>query len=523
LSEAHRRTPRLVPERRDAKSFPLSPTDGFVLSRVDGTMNEADLTASTGLHEAQVQESLAKLERFGLITFDGTNGGSSPSSINSNRTQVAPRASSVQMRTAPSPAPPVTMNASSIPESGSSQEVDLDPEHLKRVADVHREMEQRDYYWLLGVEARADKKAIKRAYYELAAVFHPDRYFRKRLGPFKVLMEAIFSRLTMAHDTLSVVEARSEYDAYLAEQQRSRAIEEHLAEGLTQAKEAAETIERTVRAQETGLSAPPPSASAGSLPIAVHPISSSPPISVDVNVATRRNTLARRLVGSSGSRVSSLPPEEAASATFRAAKPQPIPTAEAIDLLRRRYEERVRLVRAGEARKYARQADAAMAAGELVAAATAYRVAANLATDDPELERKALESRTQADVLLSDTYTRQAQYEEGREQWGDAARSWARVCKVRPDTASAHERAANAILKARGDMHDGVRFAKRACDIEPSNPFYRIALANCYAAAGLMLNARRELDTAAQLAPQDVTIQTIIRNVESRPEFARRD
>ena len=53
------------------KSFPLSPTDGFVLSRVDGTLDEEDLAESTGLPEAQVQASLAKLEAMGLISFDG--------------------------------------------------------------------------------------------------------------------------------------------------------------------------------------------------------------------------------------------------------------------------------------------------------------------------------------------------------------------------------------------------------------------------------------------------------------------
>ncbi len=116
-----------------------------------------------------------------------------------------------------------------------------------------------------------------------------------------------------------------------------------------------------------------------------------------------------------------------------------------------------------------------------------------------------------ADALLSDTYSRQALYEETHNQWPDAARSWARVCKASPNDANAHERASHAILKSGGDLHDGVRFAKRACDLEPQNPLYRIALANGYSAAGLALNARRELDTAAQLAPHDGTIQAMIR------------
>ena len=53
------------------------------------------------------------------------------------------------------------------------------------------------------MDPSADKKAIKDAYYVLAAEYHPDRYFRKRLGTFKSKMEAVFNRLTVAHDTLT--------------------------------------------------------------------------------------------------------------------------------------------------------------------------------------------------------------------------------------------------------------------------------------------------------------------------------
>ncbi len=400
------------------------------------------------------------------------------------------------------------------------EEVDLDPDVCKRVAEAHREIEQRDYYALLGVEEKADKKAIKRAYYELAAVFHPDRYFRKRLGSFKVQMEAVFARLTIAHETLSVAETRSDYDAYLSEQRRARAIEEHLAAAIPQAKQAEETIERSVRAREPATSSAAP---APAPPAAIPAPSSIVPSRVDVNATVRRDTLARRLLGGHASPASSsAPPRVGTNESTPPTNPPhtvspgsvgAMRTTDAMDALRRRYDERVRLARTGEARKYAAQAATALASGELVAAANAFRIAANLAPEELDLERRAQEARLKADALLSDTYSRQALYEETHDQWGDAARSWGRVCKASPNDANAHERASNAILKSGGDLHDGVRFAKRACDLEPQNPLYRIALASCYSAAGLTLNARRELDTAAQLAPHDGTIEAMIRRV----------
>ena len=55
MSEARTRTPRLVTGGPDARGFPLSPTDGFVLARVDGVLDEDDLAESTGLAQAQVE------------------------------------------------------------------------------------------------------------------------------------------------------------------------------------------------------------------------------------------------------------------------------------------------------------------------------------------------------------------------------------------------------------------------------------------------------------------------------------
>jgi tetratricopeptide (TPR) repeat protein len=203
------------------------------------------------------------------------------------------------------------------------------------------------------------------------------------------------------------------------------------------------------------------------------------------------------------------------SGSFAAAAPAPpsMSPADAVEALKRRYEERMERAKQSEARKFAGQAETALAAGDLVAAANAFRIAANLAKSDAELENRATEARKKADAMLSETYTKQAHYEETHDQWTEAARSWARVCKASPDDANAHERAAHAIFKTGGDLHDGARFGQRACELEPQNPYFRLTLANCYSAAGLVLNARRELDTAAQLAPHDGTIQSMIRRV----------
>src|SRR5262249_8983236 len=81
--------------------------------------------------------------------------------------------------------------------------------------------------------------------------------------------------------------------------------------------------------------------------------------------------------------------------------PPPATTADAMSALKRRYEERVRNARGAESRRYIAQGDTALAAGDLVAAATAFRVAVKLAPGDAVLESKAREVGAQADTILS--------------------------------------------------------------------------------------------------------------------------
>ena len=71
MTDARMRTPKLVPGRGDLREIPLSPTDGFILSRIDGVSNEQQIVAVTGLSGPDVQASLAKLELLGVVHFDG--------------------------------------------------------------------------------------------------------------------------------------------------------------------------------------------------------------------------------------------------------------------------------------------------------------------------------------------------------------------------------------------------------------------------------------------------------------------
>jgi len=473
-----------MPDRQEARSTPLSPADGFVLSRVDGKATDRDIAQRTGLDPTQVEISLARLEAFGFITFERP--GASPAEAAtetraSAHTPVLPPLAAPAAATAPAPRPsgPIRAGPSFVPADGIAltEEVDLDIDMRRELVAAYGQLDRLDHYRLLGIERTADKKAVKRAYYELAAKFHPDKHFRKNLGSYKARMEAIFNKLTFAHDTLSDKVKRAEYDAYIDEQRRLAGIEQILADTDATVLRAEQEVEREIGAKE--------------------------PPNVDVNV--RRDAFARRLLGSRRGDASSAPPSAVPSSPATRMTP-----TEAVNALRNRYEERVRAAKRSQSRKYAAQGYEALAADQIVIAANAFNVASGLAPDDVDLARKAREVADRANVLLGDTYARQAQYEEKSGQWREAARSWLRACRARPNDANTHDSAAAAIVRAAGDLHEAARLAQRACELVPERPHARVTLATVYLAAGLSQNARRELQAAARMAPDDKSIEAML-------------
>lgn len=397
-------------------------------------------------------------------------------------------------------------------ESLLAESVDLDADTRLKVVRMYRTLGSVDHYQILGVERGADRKALKRAYFDLASKLHPDRYFRKKLGSYKLRLEAIFSRITQAHDTLGNPQKRAEYDAYLDEQRRSRGIEELMEDALAELRRA------EARAEKDAAEAEASEAAMASNPAATPRPPSIPPAVVEVAIAARRDALARRLLGGrTRSSSAQHAPVSANGPKVPGSTPPGGPArpsaGDAMATLRRRYEERKTLARETQARAYIAKGHEAMAAGDAIMAANSFRVAVSLKPDDPELERAAREAQAKAEELLASTYERQAVYEEKSAQWTEAARSWVRVCRARPGDKAAHDRAANAIVKAGGDLHEAGRLAQRACALDPGHVEYRITLANVYLAAGLTLNARRELETAAQQAPQDGTIQAMLKRV----------
>lgn len=256
----------LRPTGCDLKRLPLGTREAFFLSQLDGQLTLEEISEIAGLEieeTLRVAELLASLgavstiertdskrwsvasraSRTPSVTEDPRRRSGSPdprAELESDRppSGVAAQASPSATQDAskgpnrrpapaaatrhPTPRPERRRSRKSIaqqpavrPGTSDVAACDLDDATLAKIASLDAKLEKLTYYELLEIERDADKKEIKRAYFRLASVFHPDRYFGKRLGQAALAIGRIFHRLTEANDTLTNGELRAMYDARL--------------------------------------------------------------------------------------------------------------------------------------------------------------------------------------------------------------------------------------------------------------------------------------------------------------------
>lgn len=494
-----------------------------MLSRVDGVASEFEIAESAGLALTAVEATLSELERLGAITFQTR----APSGV-SRSPRPAPRTSGpfrlgpiIESAGASEPHHPA---AALYDPKELDEAVDIELERKRTILEAFYRLDTSTHYQLLNVDPSADKRTIKNAYYEIVNVFHPDRYFGKRLGSFKLKLERVFARLTEAHDVLTRSAPRAEYDAYLASRHKTRELDQKLSDSTLEAQVQAikRQIEEEARAAEraqTSISlmpetgpgpaersiSPVPSSSSGTLRIP-----SQGPLDPDA----RKRALARKLGGRtfSGS-MSAAPPTGTPSAPSSPPSSRAEVHGRAADDLKRRYEQRITNARAAQAERFLVNARQALNAKDPVSAANAARIAASLVPDNPEITARLQEVQTAAEALLSNHYLTQAQYEEREGRMPEAARSYARATIGNP-TAHLFERAAFCGLMAAADLRLAGEHARRAVALAPEDAQSRVTLARIYVTAGMKQSALAEFERAATLAPKDDTIRDWIRRLK---------
>jgi curved DNA-binding protein CbpA len=504
------RVPRKV-QGVNVYALPLTTLEGFVFSLVDGAVSVDDISMMSGVDQTKLPAILERLSELGALDLPWIEkpkpsaAARKPSKpADAHFTAARPRYSTAEL----------------------NEEVALTIETRKRILDAFYALEGRNHYELLGVARDADKKVIRNSYFELSKVFHPDAHFGKQLGAFKSKMENVFKRLTEAYEVLGKAKKRADYDEYLATTEQTSRVRqtleftaeeiekqrEHREQQLREEEEQANAQSRPqapLRGDSRGASVntrdalrPPRVPSVDRMPA----VSVRPQQSAAERRARVRDRLRQRLKGSSV-----MPPPPAAT---------PAPMVDDAQRRRSLIEGLRTSIRASavlssssnaQVLSHLQKAKDAEQAGDALLAASQLQLALAIEPSDPRLLSEYDRVSKVVARNLADNYEKQAQYEEKTGNWQSAAKSWMRVSDGRPEDQSAARRAAEAMLKASLDLHRAQKYAQKAVNLDGRNVENLTVLARVYLAAGLKLNALRELERAAQLAPADEMVNNLLR------------
>ena len=189
--------PRLA-DGWDPSGCQLSPGEGFLLSRIDGCTPWSVLREIGGIPADDVDRCLERWVSEGIVVVEG-------------KADLPPGdpAHEAAETAAASVAPEIAADA-------IDPALDLPVEFQRRVLAFEAGLD-RPYHQLLDVPRNADAKAIKRAYFALSKEFHPDRYYRRKIGEFGPRFERIFKKVVEAYELLSDPATRAEIERSMAD------------------------------------------------------------------------------------------------------------------------------------------------------------------------------------------------------------------------------------------------------------------------------------------------------------------
>lgn len=123
------------------------------------------------------------------------------------------------------------------------------------------------------------------------------------------------------------------------------------------------------------------------------------------------------------------------------------------------------------------------------------------------------ELRTVAGQQLSRMSLSQAKFAESTGDLQAALGHAEQACRFGPEVADHWDMAARIGLRLGRELHKARDAAMKAIQVAPKVVGYRVTMARVYLAAGLPKNARREAETALELAPEDRQAKSLMAEV----------
>jgi hypothetical protein len=190
----------------------LSPTDGYVLSRVDGTLSAREVMQLIPLPAEETQKSLFGLLSTGVVEYLPLPKRPRPAAEPARPKGRAAGALPDTGVGARPPAPPAPAPAAPPPAAETPGPPDA---RRLEILDAYAGLKSRTHFEVLGITREATEGQVKEAYFRMAKRFHPDAHHDAALSDLRDRLEAVFIRLGDAYEVLRNPRIRATYERAL--------------------------------------------------------------------------------------------------------------------------------------------------------------------------------------------------------------------------------------------------------------------------------------------------------------------
>jgi hypothetical protein len=224
---------RLVATAALAEERTLTLTEGYLLSRIDGTSSARQVLQLVPLDPDETERTLLGLLLTGRVEYRPA---AAPrpfpqAEIVPPETAAPPGEEAAEPPPAPAVPPPsegdgVAPEPPAVPDAAPTPVAEIDPETLERrreILGVFQSLPLKNHFEVLGVEPGCTDAEARRAYVALAKRYHPDVQRDPRLEDLHDVLEAIFIRIGEAFEVLKEEGSRARYEARLGVVRRPRA------------------------------------------------------------------------------------------------------------------------------------------------------------------------------------------------------------------------------------------------------------------------------------------------------------
>jgi tetratricopeptide (TPR) repeat protein len=223
---------RLVATAALAEERTLTLTEGYLLSRIDGTSSARQVLPLVPVDREETEMTLLGLLLTGRVEYRAapapraarhpetaapTPAGDAPEPVaepaeeGSGAGAAAPDEAFPEALLVPDDVPSGTEGSPAHPPAA---ELDRETLELRRqILEVFQSLPGKNHFEVLGVEPGCTDADVKRAYAALAKRYHPDAYRDSRIEDLHDVLEAIFIRVGEAWEVLDDSRSRASYEA----------------------------------------------------------------------------------------------------------------------------------------------------------------------------------------------------------------------------------------------------------------------------------------------------------------------